>query len=125
MHVVGTKDGHVGVGADWEASGANMGMGTDWEGMNWEANMGMDWEGADWEGSVNTSANADGGTRISRCVDGVGMVGIVVDGGTSVGASDGVGTVADGGMAHTRAHTFAAADVTSGFARLPNCSPPA
>ena len=49
-----------------------------------------------------------------------------VGGGTcvSVGA-DGVGAVADGGAAHARACAFAAADVTSGFARLPDCSPPA
>jgi hypothetical protein len=54
------------------------------------------------------------------------MVGIVADGGTSVcGASDGVGAIADGGMAHARARAFAAADVASGFARLPDRSPPA
>ena len=67
----------------------------------------------------------DGGTCVSGCTDGVGMVGIVVDGGASVGASDGVGTVADGGAAHVRACAFAAADVASGFARLPDRSPPA
>jgi len=72
------------------------------------------------------NANMDGGTHISGCVDGVGMVGIVADGGASIcGASDGVGAVADGGMAHMRARAFAAADVASGFARLPDCSPPA
>ena len=54
------------------------------------------------------------------------MVGIVADGGASVcGALDGVGTIADGGMAHAQAHTFAVADVASGFARLPDRSPPA
>jgi hypothetical protein len=42
----------------------------------------------------------------------------------SVGA-DGVGAVADGGAAHARARTFAAADVASSFARLPDRSPPA
>ena len=50
---------------------------------------------------MNANANVDGGTCVSRCVDGVGMVGIVADGGVSVcRASDGVGTVAHGGMAH-------------------------
>ena len=74
---------------------------------------------------MNMSANADGGTHVSGCADGVGMVGIVMDGGMSVGASDRVGTVADRGTAHTRAHAFAAADVASGFARLPDRLPPA
>jgi len=46
----------------------------------------------------------DGGTCVSGCTDGVGMVGIVVDGGASVGASDGVGTVATEAQ-HTRRHT--------------------
>jgi hypothetical protein len=72
------------------------------------------------------NANTDGGTHISRCTDGVGMVGIVADRGASVcGASDGVGTVVDGGMAHVRARAFAVADVASGFACLSDCSPPA
>ncbi len=53
------------------------------------------------------------------------MVGIVTDGGVSVGASDGVGTVADGGTAYAQAHAFTVADVASGFACLPDCSPPA
>ena len=74
-------------------------------------------------------ASTDGGTRVSGCTDGVGAVadggadgvGAVVDGG---GSADGVGTVAEGGMAHTRARAFAAADVTSGFAHLPDRSPP-
>ena len=74
---------------------------------------------------MNANANTDGGTRISRCMDGVGMVGIVTDGGTSVcRALDGVGAFADGGMAHAWACAFAAADVASGFACLPNCLPP-
>jgi hypothetical protein len=65
----------------------------------------------------------DGGARVSGCADGVG---IVADGSTngSVGA-DGVGAVADGGAAHARARAFAAADVASSFARLPDRSPPA
>jgi len=54
------------------------------------------------------------------------MVGIVTDGGASVcRASDGVGTVAHGGMAHMQARAFAVADVALGFARLPDRSPPA
>jgi len=62
---------------------------------------------------VNASANVDRGTHVSRCMDGVGMVGIVMDGGVSVcGASDRVGTVADKGTAHVWAHTFAAAEPT-------------
>jgi hypothetical protein len=66
--------------------------------------------------------NADGGAHISGCMDGVGAV---MDGAASIsGGEDGVGTVVDGGTAHTWAHTFAAADVTSGFACLPDCSPP-
>ena len=53
------------------------------------------------------------------------MVGIVADGGASIcGASDGVGAIVDRGMAHTWACAFAAADVTSGFAYLSDCSPP-
>jgi hypothetical protein len=72
------------------------------------------------------NANTDGGTRVSGCANEVGMVGIVTDGGVSIcGASDGVGAVVDGGMAHTWARAFAAADVASGFARLPDRSPPA
>jgi hypothetical protein len=65
----------------------------------------------------------DGGAHVSRCVDGVG---IVADGSAngSVGA-DGVGTVVDRGAAHARARAFAAADVASGFACLPDRSPPA
>ena len=75
---------------------------------------------------MNVNANTDGGTHVSRCADRVGMVGIVTDGGTSVcRALDGVGAVADGGMAHVWACTFAAADVASGFACLPNRLPPA
>jgi len=74
---------------------------------------------------VNASGNADRATCISRCTDGVGIVGIVTDGGASIcGAPDGVGTVVDGGMAHAWARTFAVADVASGFARLPDRSPP-
>jgi len=38
---------------------------------------------------------------------------------------DGVGAVVDRGTAHTWARAFAAADVTSGFARLPDRLPPA
>jgi hypothetical protein len=62
-------------------------------------------------------------TCVSGCADGVC---IVTDGGAcvSVGA-DGVGAVADGGTAYARARAFATADVASGFARLPDCSPPA
>ena len=49
-----------------------------------------------------------------------------MDGAASIsGGADGVGAVADGGMAHARARAFAAADVASGFARLPDRSPPA
>ncbi len=62
-------------------------------------------------------------TCISRCMDGVG---IVADGGTSVSVGvDGVGAVADGGAAHAWARAFTAADIASGFARLPDRSPPA
>ena len=67
----------------------------------------------------------DGGTpsRISRRADGGGAI---ADGATSIsGHADGVGAVADGGIAHARACAFAAADVASGFARLPDRSPPA
>ena len=75
---------------------------------------------------MNANANADGGTRVSGFVDGVGIVGIVADGGASIcGASDGVGAVAHGGMAHAWARAFTAADVASGFAHLPDRSPPA
>ena len=73
---------------------------------------------------MNMSANTDRGTHISGCADGVGMVGIVTDGGTSVGALDGVGTVADGGTAYAQAHAFTVADVASGFACLPDRLPP-
>jgi hypothetical protein len=51
-------------------------------------------------------------------------VGAIADGATSIsGGTDGVGTVADRGMAHVRAHAFAVADVTSGFSHLPDCLP--
>jgi hypothetical protein len=74
---------------------------------------------------MNMNANMDGESRISGCADGVGMVGIVADGGASIfGALDGLGTVADGGIAHMQARAFAAADVTSGFAHLPDRLPP-
>ena len=56
------------------------------------------------EGSMNVSANADGGTHVS-----VGM--------------DGVGAVADRGAAHAQACAFAVADVASGFACLPDRLP--
>ncbi len=60
-------------------------------------------------------------TCISGCTDGVG---IVVDGGASVSVGvDGVGTIVDGGAAHMWAHAFTVADVASGFACLPDCSP--
>ena len=72
------------------------------------------------------NANADRGTHVSGCVDGVGMVGIVTDGGVSIcRASDGVGAIADGRMAHAWACAFTVADIASGFARLPDHSPPA
>jgi len=68
-------------------------------------------------------AVADGAASISGGTD---RVGAVVDGATRIsGGTDGVGAVADGGMAHMQAHAFAAADVASGFACLPDCSPPA
>jgi hypothetical protein len=64
----------------------------------------------------------DGGARFSGCMAGVGTV---VDGATSIsGSADKVGTVADGGTTYVQARAFAAADVASGFARLPDCSPP-
>jgi hypothetical protein len=84
--------------------------------------------------------NADGGAHVSGCADRVGAVadgaasisggadgvGAVVDGAARIsGGADGVGAVADGGMAHARAHAFTAADVASGFACLPDHSPPA
>ena len=51
-------------------------------------------------------------------------VGAVVDGAVSIsGSADDVGAVADGGMTHARACAFSAADVASGFARLPDHSP--
>ncbi len=60
-------------------------------------------------------------TCISGCVDGVG---IVVDGGVSISVGmDGVGAVADRGTAHAWAHTFAVADIASGFAHLPDHLP--
>jgi len=63
----------------------------------------------------------DGGAHISRCMD---RVGAVADRAVSIsGGVDGVGTIVDGGMAHAWAHAFAAADVTSSFAHLPDCSP--
>ena len=74
---------------------------------------------------MNVNANMDRGTHVSRCMNGVGMVGIVTDGGTSIcGALDGVGAVVDRGMAHMWACAFTAADIASGFAHLPDCSPP-
>ena len=51
-------------------------------------------------------------------------MGIVADGGASVSVGmDGVGAVADGGAAHVQARAFTAADIASGFARLPDHSP--
>ena len=68
-------------------------------------------------------AVADGAVSISGCTDGVGTV---ANGATRIsGGTDGVGTVADRDMAHAQARAFAAADVASGFACLPDCSPPA
>ena len=68
-------------------------------------------------------AVADGAASISGGADGVGAV---ADGAARIsGGADGVGAVADGGTAHARARAFAAADVASGFARLPDRSPPA
>jgi hypothetical protein len=62
-------------------------------------------------------------TCISGCTDGVC---IVADRGVgiSVGA-DGVGAVVDRETIHTRACTFTVADIASGFAHLPDHSPPA
>ena len=54
------------------------------------------------------------------------MVGIVMDRGMSIcRASDGMGAIADGRMAHACARAFTVADIASGFARLPDHSPPA
>jgi hypothetical protein len=74
--------------------------------------------GTDRGGKASVSA-----TCISGCTDGVC---IVADGGMGVSVGmDGVGAVADRGTAHAQACTFAVADIASGFAHLPDCSPPA
>jgi hypothetical protein len=68
-------------------------------------------------------AVVDGATSISGGADGVGAV---ADGAMRIsGGVDGVGTVADRGTAHAQARAFAAADVASGFACLPDRLPPA
>ena len=73
----------------------------------------MDGVGAVVDGAVSISGGADG-------------VGTVVDRAMRIsGGADGVGTVVDRGTAHAWACAFTAADVASGFACLPDHSPPA
>ena len=51
-------------------------------------------------------------------------MGAVADGAASIsGGADRVGAVVDRGTAHAQARAFTAADVTSGFAHLPDHSP--